>query len=55
MNITEHENNILKVDKIDMDCDHILNSEFVPPLDSFLSGFCMCIVGPSGSGKTNYR
>jgi hypothetical protein len=54
MNITEHENNILKVDKVDMDCDHCLHPDFVPPLDSFLSGFCMCIVGPSGSGKTNY-
>jgi ABC-type phosphate transport system ATPase subunit len=54
MNIIEHENNILKVDKIDMDCDHVLHPDFVPPLDSFLSGFCMCIVGPSGSGKTNY-
>jgi flagellar biosynthesis GTPase FlhF len=31
-----------------------LYPDFVPPLDSFLSGFCMCIVGPSGSGKTNY-
>jgi len=54
MNIIEHENKALKIDKIDMDCDHVLHEDFVPPLNSFVSGFCMCIVGPSGSGKTNY-
>jgi DNA replication protein DnaC len=54
MNITETENKELKISHIEMDCDHILNKNFVPPLDSFLSGFCFCLVGPSGSGKTNY-
>lgn len=54
MNITEHKNEILKIDHIPMDCDHVLHTDFVAPLDSFLCGFCMCTVGPSGSGKTNY-
>lgn len=54
MNITEIKNNELKIEHIQMDCDHILHKDFVPPLDSFVCGFCACIVGPSGSGKTNY-
>jgi hypothetical protein len=54
MNITEQKNETLKIDKIDMDCDHCLHPDFASPLDSFLSRFCMCIVGPSGSGKTSY-
>jgi DNA replication protein DnaC len=54
MNITEHENNELKVKKIDMKCDNVLCEDFAPPLNSFRSGFNMCVIGPSGSGKTNY-
>ncbi len=54
MEIIEHENKELKINKIEMDCDHILHKDFLPPLDSYVSGFCACIVGPSGSGKSNY-
>jgi len=58
MKITEiiNKNRDLCINKVEMDCDHILSDKF--PTDSYLSsyrsGFCQALIGPSNSGKTNW-
>lgn len=49
----KEEQNTIQIKKVKMKCDNQLANNFIPPFDSFHSGFCLSICGYSGSGKTN--